>query len=265
MPNQSKPKTDSKSPHPKTIEEALARFQMEHHAAGKDGKANYGTYTTLAGGLNAVQPATHLGLSHTQTFEHIVVGEKVVTVLKTRLLFTGEDRDYDTVIESNLPFPDLVPNRGNIMQALGSAITYARRYSLLAIYGLAGDDDDAEGSAPTAAHPAGKVFTTKKEIARSPARGANARQAKPSSVAHEMVTGKITQDPYPSSTKIPQAQKDALANELKTLPPHGRNRVVSAFRQEYNISSEKISEFITTPEHLSFIKSKIAEVESDSP
>ena len=252
MPNQSKPKADAKSSHPKTIEEALARFQMEHHAAGKDGKANYGTYTTLAGGLNAVQPATHLGLSHTQTFEHIVVGEKVVTVLKTRLLFTGEDSDYNTVIESNLPFPDLVPNRGNIMQALGSAITYARRYSLLAIYGLAGDDDDAEGSAPVAT-PA------KKEIARSPARGANARQAKASPVAHEMVTGKVTQ------ASIPQAQKDALAKELQTLPPHGRNRVVSAFRQEYKISSEKISEFITTPEHLSFIRSKIAEVESDSP
>ena len=252
MPNQSKPKTDSKSSHPKTIEEALARFQMEHHAAGKDGKANYGTYTTLAGGLNAVQPATHLGLSHTQTFEHIVVGEKVVTVLKTRLLFTGEDRDYDTVIESNLPFPDLVPNRGNIMQALGSAITYARRYSLLAIYGLAGDDDDAEGSAPTAA-PA------KKEIARSPQRGANARQAKPNSAVKEIV-GDLT-----GRSSIPQSQKDDLANELKTLPPHGRNRVISAFRQEYNISSEKISEFITTPEHLSFIKSKIAEVESDSP
>ena len=252
MPNQSKPKTDSKSSHPKTIEEALARFQMEHHAAGKDGKANYGTYTTLAGGLNAVQPATHLGLSHTQTFEHIVVGEKVVTVLKTRLLFTGEDSDYNTVIESNLPFPDLVPNRGNIMQALGSAITYARRYSLLAIYGLAGDDDDAEGSAPVAT-PA------KKEIARSPQRGANARQAKPSPVAHEMVTGKVAQ------ASIPQSQKDALAKELQTLPTHGRNRVVSAFRQEYKISSEKISEFITTPEHLSFIRSKIAEVESDSP
>ena len=259
MPNQSKPKTDSKSSHPKTIEEALARFQMEHHAAGKDGKANYGTYTTLAGGLNAVQPATHLGLSHTQTFEHIVVGEKVVTVLKTRLLFTGEDDTYNTVIESNLPFPDLVPNRGNIMQALGSAITYARRYSLLAIYGLAGDDDDAEGSAPTAAHPAGKVFTAKKEIARSPQRGTNARQAKPSPVAHEMVTGKVAE---PS---IPQNQKDDLANDLKKLPVIGRNKVVSAFRQEYNISSEKISEFITTPEHLSFIKSKIAEVESDSP
>ena len=99
----------------------------------------------------------------------------------------------------------------------------------------------------------------KKEIARSPQRGANARQAKPNSAVKEIV-GDLTGKP-----SIPQSQKDALANELKTLPPHGRNRVVSAFRQEYNISSEKISEFITTPEHLSFIKSKIAEVESDSP
>lgn len=251
MTNQSKPRTDSKSSRPKTIEEALARFQMEHHAAGKDGKANYGTYTTLAGGLNAVQPATHLGLSHTQTFEHIVVGEKVVTVLKTRLLFTGEDDTYNTVIESNLPFPDLVPNRGNIMQALGSAITYARRYSLLAIYGLAGDDDDAEGSAPTAT-------PVKKEIARSPQRSANARQAKPNSAVKEIV-GDLT-----SRSSIPQSQKDDLAIELDKLSFIQKNKVISAFRQEYKISSTKISEFITTPEHLSFIKSKIAEVESDS-
>ena len=99
----------------------------------------------------------------------------------------------------------------------------------------------------------------KKEIARSPQRGANARQAKPNSAVKEIV-GDLT-----GRSSIPQSQKDALAKELQTLPPHGRNRVVSAFRQEYKKSSEKISEFITTPEHLSFIKSKIAEVESDSP
>ena len=256
MPNQSKPKTDSKSSHPKTIEEALARFQMEHHAAGKDGKANYGTYTTLAGGLNAVQPATHLGLSHTQTFEHIVVGEKVVTVLKTRLLFTGEDRDYDTVIESNLPFPDLVPNRGNIMQALGSAITYARRYSLLAIYGLEGDDDDAEGSAPTAAHPAGKVFTAKKEIARSPQRGSNARVVKENpQVAKEFVMGE----------EVPKEQIKALGEELDALPVRQRDKVRTAFRLKFDVSSVNISPFVKTKEHLAFLKSTIAEVESDSP
>jgi hypothetical protein len=249
MPNQSKPKTDSKSSHPKTIEEALARFQMEHHAAGKDGKANYGTYTTLAGGLNAVQPATHLGLSHTQTFEHIVVGEKVVTVLKTRLLFTGEDDTYNTVIESNLPFPDLVPNRGNIMQALGSAITYARRYSLLAIYGLAGDDDDAEGSAPTA-------IPAKKEIARSPQRGSNARVAKENpQVAREFVMGE----------EVPKEQIKALGEELEALPVRQRDKVRTAFRLKFNVSSVNISPFVKTKEHLAFLKSTIAEVESDSP
>ena len=212
MPNQSKPKTDSKSSHPKTIEEALARFQMEHHAAGKDGKAQYGFYTTLAGGLNAVQPATHLGLSHTQTFEHIVVSEKVVTVVKTRLLFTGEDSDYNTVIESNLPLPDLVPNRGNIMQALGSAITYARRYSLLAIYGLAGDDDDAEGSAPTAAHPAGKVFTAKKEIVRSPQRGANAKK-----VADEMIIGTPLDQLFSDLQKLNLKTRSEVLVQFKAL------------------------------------------------
>ena len=101
--------------------------------------------------------------------------------------------------------------------------------------------------------------SVKKEIARSPQRGANARQAKPNSAVKEIV-GDLT-----GRSSIPQSQKDALAKELQTLPPHGRNRVVSALRQDYKISSEKISDFITTPEHLSFIKSKIAEVESDSP
>jgi hypothetical protein len=242
MPNQSKPKTDAKSSQPKTIEEALARFQMEHHAAGKDGKANYGTYTTLAGGLNAVQPATHLGLSHTQTFEHIVVGEKVVTVLKTRLLFTGEDDTYNTVIESNLPFPDLVPNRGNIMQALGSAITYARRYSLLAIYGLAGDDDDAEGSAPVA---------VKKEIARSPQRGAYAKK-----IANEMVTGRV------STLELEQ--------ELRDLAPNLRSEALTQFKAlrfpKSNIVGNKgLFELIKTEQHINDVKAIIEDIKSDSP
>ena len=99
----------------------------------------------------------------------------------------------------------------------------------------------------------------KKEIARSPQRGANARQAKPNSAVKEIV-GDLT-----GRSSIPQSQKDDLAIELDKLSLIAKNKVISAFRLEYKISSTKISEFITTPEHLSFIKSKIAEVESDSP
>ena len=73
-----------------------------------------------------------------------------------------------------------------------------------------------------------------------------------------MVTGKVAQ------ALLPKSQLDDLETDLNKLNTAGKNRVISAFKLEYNISSTKIKEFITTPEHLSFIKSKIAEVESDS-
>ena len=221
---------------PRTIEEALAMFQMEHHAAGKDGKANYGFYTTLAGGLNAVQPATHLGLSHTQTFNYEVVGDKVITILKTRLLFTGQERDYDTVIESDLVIPDLVPNRGNIMQALGSAITYARRYSLLAIYGLAGDDDDAEGSAPK------EKVEQKKGISRTPTR--------PDSQVKKVEEKKID--------FMTPAAKAEIGGKISALEDKDKAKVLSAFKQEFNISADQISpQHITLASHGEFLQQAI--------
>ena len=139
--------------------------------------------------------------------------------------------------------------------------TYSRRYALKMILGLEPDMDmnlEDVIDRNESSHPAGKVFTAKKEIARSPARGANAKQIKASPAAHEMVTGKVTQ------ALLPKSQLDDLETDLNKLNTAGKNRVISAFRLEYNISSTKIKEFITTPEHFSFIKSKIAEVESDS-
>ena len=130
---------------PKSLHEALAKFQADHHSVKKDGSANYGDYPTLASGLLASQPAAVLGLSHTQTFDYLPTENgKVHTILITTLKFS----DSDEKIESKLILPEL-QSRGNIMQALGSAITYARRYALLAIYGLAGADDDGEESAGT--------------------------------------------------------------------------------------------------------------------
>lgn len=225
---------------PKTIEEALAMFQMEHHAAGKDGKANYGFYTTLAGGLNAVQPATHLGLSHTQTFNYEVVGDKVITILKTRLLFTGEDRDYDTLIESDLVIPELV-NRGNVMQALGSAITYARRYSLLAIYGLAGDDDDGESSAPK------EKVEQKKGISRTPTRPSRKVEPK-EEPSTEMITPAI------------RTEIQGLISRIRNK--QDKDRILSAFKQEFNISANELSpQHITLAAHYRYLSEHIGKVE----
>ena len=245
MPNQSKPKG------PETLADALAEFQKQVKTANREGTAKdrgnrERKYSTLEDLLKALEPALELGLSHSQTFDFLPLENEVLTILVTTLFFKDEK------IESKLPLRD--PKNPNVMHALGTSITYSRRYALGAIYGIGSEEDDDAMSLND--QPNQRQSST---INRSPQRGANARQAKPNSAVKEIL-GDLTGKP-----SIPQSQKDALANELKTLPPHGRNRVVSAFRQEYKISSEKISEFITTPEHLSFIKSKIAEVESDSP
>ena len=251
MPNQSKTKS------PLSLAEALAEFQKQVKTANREGTAKdrgnrERKYSTLEDLLKALEPALELGLSHSQTFDFLPLENEVLTILVTTLFFKDEK------IESKLPLRD--PKNPNVMHALGTSITYSRRYALGAIYGIGSEEDDDAMSLND--QPNQKQSST---INRSPQRGANARQAKPSPVAHEMVTGKVTQDPYPASTKIPQSQKDDLAKDLDKLSLTAKNKVISAFRLEYNISSEKISEFITTPEHLSFIKSKIAEVESDSP
>jgi hypothetical protein len=123
------------------LPKALAEFQSAHYAAGKDGKGNYGTYTTLAGALAAVQPATAYGLSHAQTLQPI---NDEFMILRTLLMHTSGES-----ISSDLPIPIRYEGgRVSPMQAMGGAITYARRYGLLAIYGLAGDDDDGEMAIP---------------------------------------------------------------------------------------------------------------------
>ena len=257
MPNQTKPK----EPQVELIE-ALIEFQKTCPSIAKD-KEGYGyKYTPLEKFLSVVNPALNkVGLAQSQSYDFAISpdGENSKTIIVTTLFHTS-----GASITSRLMVREPLGKspKKDIMHEWGGITTYSRRYALKMILGLEPDMDmnlEDVIDRNESSHPAGKVFTAKKEIARSPQRGANARQAKPNSAVKEIV-GDLTGKP-----SIPQSQKDALANELKTLPPHGRNRVVSAFRQEYNISSEKISEFITTPEHLSFIKSKIAEVESDSP
>ena len=206
---------------------ALAKFQAQHHAAGRDGKGNYGTYTTLAGALAAVQPACALGLSHTQlmvTDEH---GLKIRTVLMHE---SGEQVESDTPVLYE-------GGRGNQMQALGSAITYARRYGLLGIYGVAGDDDDGEG----------------------------ATQPKPPAAANAAPASKPKPKPAPTPAKAPAADpadQPLSADErklclalLKDLPPDQLNPILEQFRQQFNVPAEvKVSAAITTQAHLQMLQ-----------
>jgi hypothetical protein len=98
-------------------------------------------YADLAAVRDATAgPLADAGLAVVQT---AVVLEGGQPGLRTALVHTSGEW-----IGGTLPLK-ATGNKGvNEMQALGAAITYARRYGLLAILGLATDDDDGNGAGP---------------------------------------------------------------------------------------------------------------------
>ena len=209
---------------------ALAKFQAEHHAAGRDGKGNYGTYTTLAGALAAVQHACAFGLSHTQTLQPI---SDDLMVLRTTLMHESGE-----AVVSDLPLPIRQEGgRGNPMQALGSTLTYARRYGLLAIYGIAGDDDDGEGSAPAApAAPAAKPQTVKK----TPTAATKQPSPEPAAVEPPLSSG----------------ERDEILAVLREMFKSNKTafeRFNSEYRAAFNVpETVKTSDHIQTKQHGDF-------------
>ena len=123
--------------------EALAAAQGEFGPLVKDKKVEAGprkyAYADLATVLHVVRPVlSRHGIALIQPIEQDGVG----LILHTRLCGYGE------VLASTFPVTAPLNNP----QGLGSFISYARRYSLCALVGVAADDDDDDGQ--EAAKPA---------------------------------------------------------------------------------------------------------------
>lgn len=130
------------------IAAALAKAQgaMKNATLNKVNPHFKSKYADLAGIRDAVMPAlTANGIAVVQTLTGGVADGHVSNVVVTRLMHASGQW-----IESAIAIPP-TPD----MQKMGSAITYARRYSLSAICGIAADeDDDADAaSQPAAARP----------------------------------------------------------------------------------------------------------------
>ena len=117
----------------------MAEFDAVNPAFKKpDGKAS--RYATLASIINAVRPALSAnGIAYIQRVAPSDAGVTVETV------FYGHGGELATG-------PVLVPVDKRTAQGIGSALTYARRFSLAMACGIAADDDDdgqvAESVAP---------------------------------------------------------------------------------------------------------------------
>ena len=119
---------------------ALCKFQMEYSNAVRDASGNFGSYVSLSEAEYAVSPATKFGLSHTFIIESATShADDHIIWITCRIMH--ESGEY---IDSRLPVVTENQRGQNIYHKMGSAITYARRYMLLAAYGLGQADDEAD-------------------------------------------------------------------------------------------------------------------------
>lgn len=119
---------------------ALSKAQGQMINADKDAKGNYGNYTTLAGTWDVIRkPLT----------------DNEIAILQRPLIVDGKSTLCSMILHSSGEFIDDcelelkfdTSGRMSGMQAMGSAVTYARRYSLQSITGVAPtDDDDGAGA-----------------------------------------------------------------------------------------------------------------------
>ena len=226
---------------PKTLVEALCEFQKHHHAAGLDGDNPFfkRKYTTLAQALSAIQPATEYGLCHSQLNEYEILPDgQILTIVVTKLMHVSGDEP----IISRFPVPKLPSNPKNVHQEAGSAQTYARRYGLLSVYGLANDDDDGN-SLMNKPEP-------KKGVAKTPTRPN--QKLEPTSVL-EKLPDPITKD-----------AKAVILEKLQALHqnnPLKMKDVVESFRNKFGIKDTKITRHITTAEHGEFLALEISKID----
>ena len=128
---------------------ALSKAQAQLTAASKDKSSDVGySYATLDQVIEIIRkPFADNEICYIQTCGN---ADEDVTVT-TRLIHKSGQ-----FIEDTLKMPVVIPrsNAGKEMmnhaQACGSVITYARRYSLAAIVGIAQEDNDAHSSKDTA-------------------------------------------------------------------------------------------------------------------
>lgn len=124
------------------IAEALAKAQKNFAPAVKDSANPFfkSNYLSLAGAIDACRDSLSAnGLAIVQTMDD---GERLR--LTTTLMHSSGEW-----IASHYP---ITPVK-NDPQGIGSALTYARRYSLMAIVGLAAEDDDGEAATGRTAPP----------------------------------------------------------------------------------------------------------------
>ena len=221
---------------------ALVDFHKKVGTIHETSKAQYGTYADLATVLGEILPKlAECGIRLSQTFRPWPSEDGLGTMLVTSLKHTSGEEE-----RSELPLLTPSSSRGNALHDWGGAVTYQRRYAVLAMLGLAAGIPDDDGDA----FDQPKAASTSK-----PARAA----AKPAPASKPQ-----TSSPAPAVPAVPAASPDAL-NAIKkailALDPDQRSQLVDAFRLQYGLpAGVGIADHIKTQEHIDFLSQTISNV-----
>jgi hypothetical protein len=122
------------------VTEALIAVQANLAPLRANAKSHHGAFANLQGVMAALQP--HLDKHKLAVIQRPVASPTGSCTLETILRHapTGEE------ITSTITIPT---QRQNDPQAYGAAMTYGRRYSLLCLFGMVTEDDNADSSSYT--------------------------------------------------------------------------------------------------------------------
>ena len=194
---------------------ALCKFQMEYSNAVRDASGNFGPYVSLSEAEYAVSPATKFGLSHTFIIESATShADDHIIWITCRIMH--ESGEY---IDSRLPVVTENQRGQNIYHKMGSAITYARRYMLLAAYGLGQADDEAD------------AFSQKCADADNTGKARNNKTSKPK---FQVSTTK----PPKGQEKISEEAFAQLRAELNSRPD--KKQILDNFKNKFYPSVDKL-------------------------
>ena len=229
------------------LPEALAVFQAQHHACGLDKTNDFKNfdYTSLAATLQAIQPAAAQGICHTFTF-HLVGMEGMVV---SRLTVTHAPSGGTLVSE----FPLQV---GGKLQDVGGSITYAKKYQLWALYGLANASTDDLDSGDGESKQRGQTAPAKQSNRPNP--------VPPKQQQRPVNTAAVKRDPAPAPAQATETSrqldesKSLLGQKFEPLTDEQAFAALDAFRDHFKLGvTHASSENIQTLEHAQWLHSYI--------
>jgi hypothetical protein len=223
------------------LTKALVAFHQNVGTIHKTAKSYTNQYAPLDEVLSVVTPAlSKQGLTFTHTFEPGAEGSEPILIC-TLLHTSGE------TLESRLPL--VVAKGKNATQDLGSAITYLKRYTLLAMLGLVADvDTDGNPDAPP--EPAAKP-----KVAKTDGKKTVERKGKdlPTLAKAAEKSVEPVDKPIDSDTK---AMVMALLKERHSQNATQIEQLSKAFKEKFpDTAKSPLSQAFQTEAHVDFINS----------